>query len=210
MVAVTARISGRDLGSVMSEARRAVAEVSLPPGTRVEYAGLYREQQSSLRSLGAVLVGATLLVGLVLLFLHESTRALVAVAAAVAVSVSAVLLGLYLSGSELNVASLMGLRMVVGITSETAVFFLSHWREARARLDPSAALLETGASRLRPILMTGIAAALALAPLALGIGTGSAMLQPLAIAILCGLVAALPAVLLILPPILVVLQRGQG
>jgi multidrug efflux pump subunit AcrB len=102
----------------------------------------------------------------------------------------------------------MGLTMVVGVTAETCVFFLSQWRESRERLGLEAALLDAARSRARPILMTGLAAALALLPLALGIGRGSAMLQPLAIAILSGLVATVPAVLLLLPPLLAALERS--
>jgi multidrug efflux pump subunit AcrB len=210
MIAVTARISGRDLGSAMQDVQKAIGGIALPAGGYVEYGGLYREQRSSFRSLAAVIAGATLLVGLVLLFLYESTRALLAVAAVGAVAGSGVFVGLWLTGSELNVASLMGLTMVVGITSETAVFFLSQWRESRSRLASGAALLEAGRSRLRPIVMTGIAAALALLPLALGIGAGSDMLQPLAIATLSGLVVAVPAVLLLLPPILAALGRARS
>jgi CzcA family heavy metal efflux pump len=209
MVAVTGRISGRDLGSAMDDVKREVAKLELPAGTYVEYGGLYGEQQRSFRSLSAVLAAATLLVALVLLFLYESAQALLAVAAVGAVAGSAVFVGLWLTGSELNVASLMGLTMVVGVTSETSVFFLSHWRESRSRLGHEAALLDAARSRVRPILMTGLAAALALSPLALGIGRGSAMLQPLAIAILSGLVATVPAVLLLLPPLLAALERTE-
>ncbi len=207
MVAVTARISGRDLGSAMQDVMREVAKLQLPAGTYVEYGGLYAEQQRSFRSMAAVLAAATLLVALVLLFIFESPRALLAVAAVGAVAGSAVFIGLWLTGSELNVASLMGLTMVVGITAETAIFFLSQWSDSRASLGGDAALFEAGRTRLRPILMTGLAAALALLPLALGIGRGSAMLQPLAIAILSGLVATVPAVLLLLPPLLAALER---
>jgi multidrug efflux pump subunit AcrB len=209
MVAVTARISGRDLGSAMRDVKREVAKLQLPAGTYVEYGGLYGEQQRSFRSLAAVIGAATLLAGLVLLYLYESARALLAVAAVGAVTGSAVFVGLWLTGSELNVASLVGLTMVVGITAETAIFFLSQWSDSRARLPGDAALFEAARARLRPILMTGLAAALALLPLALGIGRGSAMLQPLAIAILSGLVAAVPAVLLLLPPLLAWLEVAE-
>jgi multidrug efflux pump subunit AcrB len=210
MVAVTARISGRDLGSAMQDVKREVAKLSLPAGTYVEYGGLYREQQRSFRSLAAVIAAASLLAGLVLLFLYESARVLLAVGAVGAVTGAAVFAGLWLTRTELNVASLMGLTMVVGITAETAIFFLSHWNESRTRLGDDPALLDAGRTRLRPIVMTGLAAALALAPLALGVGRGSAMLQPLAIAILSGLVATVPAVLLLLPPFLAALERGRS
>ncbi len=206
MVAVTSRISGRDLGSAMQDVRREVAKLEPPAGTWVEYGGMYREQQRSFRSLLAVLAAATGLVALTLSFSFESPRTLLAVGALVATSAAAVFVGLWLTGSELDVASLVGLTMVVGMTAETAIFLLSRWRESLSELGVHEALLEAGRSRLRPITMTGLAAALALLPLALGWGRGAAMLQPLAIAIISGLVAAVPGVLFLLPPLLAALE----
>jgi multidrug efflux pump subunit AcrB len=207
MVAVTARIDGRDLGSAMRDVRAAVATHELPAGVYVEYGGTYREQQASFRSLVGVLGAASFLVALALLAFYESVSALLAVAAVGVVVASAVMVGLFVTRSDLNVSSLMGLTMTIGVSSEAAVFLLSQWRESRARLGSADALLEAGRLRFRPIAMTGAAAALGLLPLAIGLGRGSAMLQPLAIAIVSGLVATVPAVLLLLPPLLARFER---
>lgn len=199
MVAVTGRISGRDLGSVMGDVKQAVGALHLGAGEYVEYGGLYREQQKSFRGLVRVLLAAVLLVFLLLLHLYEHFAAPVAILLVDGLAATAVFSGLWWTGSELNISSMMGLTMIVGISSEAAIFYMTQWSESSERLDFSEALIEAGRLRLRPITMTALAAIGALLPLALGIGTGSAMLQPLAIAIVAGLVVTVPAVLIALP-----------
>jgi multidrug efflux pump subunit AcrB len=125
--------------------------------------------------------------------------------ATVLLSVAAVFVGLWVTGTELNISAMMGMTMIVGIVTEIAIFYF-------AELDTDAvadhdALVDAGAKRLRPILMTSLIAILALTPLALGIGTGSAMQTPLAIAIIAGLIAAVPNVLLIMPALYGLLLR---
>ncbi len=208
MVAVTGRIFGRDLGSVMRDVRSAVSGVALPAGVYVQYGGLYQEQQSSFRGLLTVLVAAALLVFLVLLYQYESFAAPVAILAMDLFAATAVFSGLWWTGTELNISSLMGLTMILGISSEAAVFFMTQWKDSLGRVPFAEALVEAGRLRFRPIVMTALAAILALLPLALGIGQGAAMLQPLAIAIIAGLVLTLPAVLLLLP-VLFSLLRGE-
>ena len=111
-------------------------------------------------------------------------------------------LGLWVTGTELNITSMMGMTMIVGIASEVSIFLVSEVHELPAEHTGAAALILAGRNRMRPILMTTIAAILALLPLALGLGQGSAMQQPLAIAIISGLLAELPLVLLVLPVLL--------
>ena len=209
MVAVTGRIFGRDLGSVMRDVRHAVSGVALPAGVYVEYGGLYREQQSSFRGLLTVLGAAALLVFLVLLYQYESFAAPVAILAMDLFAATAVFSGLWWTGTELNISSLMGLTMILGISSEAAVFFMTQWKDSLGRVPFAEALVEAGRLRFRPIVMTALAAILALLPLALGIGQGAAMLQPLAIAIIAGLVLTLPAVLLLLPVLFSLLRSER-
>jgi multidrug efflux pump subunit AcrB len=199
MVAVTGRIAGRDLGSVIRDVRAAVEALPLPAGVHVEYGGLYRQQQESFRGLLMVLVAAIGLVFVLLLYVYERFAAPVAILAVDLLAIVGVFVGLWWTGTELNISSMMGLTMIVGISSEAAIFYMTGWREATARLDPRAALIEAGRLRFRPISMTALAAILALAPLAVAIGQGSAMLQPLAIAIISGLVLTVPLVLVVLP-----------
>ncbi len=199
MVAVTGRIAGRDMGSVIRDVRAAVGKLSLPHGVRVEYGGLYREQQRSFRGLLEVLLAAIALVFVLLLFVYERFAAPVAILAVDLLAISGVFVGLWWTGTELNISSMMGLTMIVGISSEAAIFYMTEWLDTTGRLDARAALIEAGRLRFRPIAMTALAAILALAPLAVAIGQGAAMLQPLAIAIVSGLVLTVPLVLVVLP-----------
>lgn len=199
MVAVTARISGRDMGSVMEDVKARVAKLHLPSSNYVEYGGLYKVQQESFRGLVLVTVAAALLVFAVLLYLYESVGAALAIVFVSLSAAAAVFPALWWTGIELNITSMVGLTMIVGISAEASIFFMSQWQESAERLAAHEALLEAGRLRLRPILMTALAAILALLPLALGVGQGSAMLQPLAVAIIAGLVFTVPAVLIALP-----------
>jgi multidrug efflux pump subunit AcrB len=160
------------------------------------------------RGLLVVLGAAVALVFVVLCALHESFAAPLAILAMDLFAGTAVFSGLWWTGTELNISAMMGLTMIVGISSEAAVFFLSQWQESSARVSFSEALVQGGQLRFRPIVMTALAAMLALAPLALGIGRGAAMLRPLAIAIIAGLVLTLPAVLLLLPVLFSLLSRS--
>jgi multidrug efflux pump subunit AcrB len=195
MVAVTARLEGRDLGSAIKDVKSAVASMHLPPSLRVEYGGVYAEQQRSFRGLAAVFAAAVLLVTSLLLYLYERWAIVLAVLATVALSVAAVFIGLWVTNTELNISAMMGLTMIVGIVAEIAIFYFSELDQE----GDATALLGAGRRRLRPILMTSLIAILALMPLALGLGTGSAMQTPLAIAIISGLIAALPLVLVVMP-----------
>ena len=197
LVPVTARLEGRDLGSAMAEVRKSVAAMKLPISIRVEYGGLYAEQQKSFRGLTAVFAAAILLVTALLLYLYESWAAVAAILTTVLLSVAAVFIGLWMTGTELNISAMMGMTMIVGIVTEIAIFYFAEL-DTGAYSD-SAALVNAGRYRLRPILMTTLIAILALMPLALGIGTGSAMQTPLAIAIIAGLIAAIPLVLVLMP-----------
>ncbi len=209
MVAVTGRISGRDMGSVMRDVTGAVGAVPLSAGAYVEYGGLYRVQQESFRGLLVVLLAAALLVFALLTYLYERFAAPVSILVVALLAASAVFPALWITGIELNITSMVGLTMIVGISAEAAIFYMSQFQDSSSRLDRDDALLEAGKLRFRPIAMTALAAMLALLPLALGIGQGSAMLQPLAIAIIAGLMLTVPAVLLVLPTLYHLLSRRQ-
>lgn len=196
-VAVTARLEGRDLGSGMRDVRATVAGLHLPASVRVDYGGLYAEQQKSFADLSLVFAAAVLLTALLLTLLFERLAWTGAALVTVLLSAAAVLAGLWTTGIELNISALMGLTMVVGMVTELVIFFLAEIdRDAPLTLD---ALREAGAKRLRPILMSALIAILTLAPLALGVSRGAGLQQPLATAIIFGLVAAVPLVLLFLP-----------
>jgi len=202
---VTARLENRDLGSAMTEIRSMVKKLSLPPSIRVDYGGLYAQQQQSFRDLAMVFAAALLLSALLLTLLYERIAWTVAALVTVLLSAACVLCGLWLTGIELDISALMGLTMVVGMVSELIVFFF-------AELDTTngldfAALQDAGAKRLRPIVMSALIAILTLSPLALGFSRGAGLQRPLATAIIFGLTAAVPLVLLFLPALVAVLSR---
>ncbi len=200
MVAVTARISGRDLGSTAADVKRVLDQPGLLPN-EVPYTlgGLYEQQQIAFRGLTIILIAAIVLVFLLLLILYESFRAATAMMLTTLFAVAGVYLGLWLTGTEFNITSRMGMTMIIGIVTEIAIFYYSEYRD----LPPSDdRFIVAGINRMRPIAMTTFAAILALLPLALGIGQGSAMQQPLAIAIISGLLFGLPLVLIVLPTLL--------
>ena len=147
--------------------------------------------------MAAVFGAAVLLVAVLLLYLYEEWEVVVAILATIGLSVAAVFIGLWVTGTELDISAMMGLTMIVGIVAEIAVFYFAEFT-THATAD-AAALVHAGRHRLRPILMTSLIAILALLPLALGLGTGSSMQTPLAVAIISGLIAALPLVLLVMP-----------
>ncbi len=210
MVAVTARIDGRDLGSTIADVQKALNESSLlPAGVYYELGGLYQQQQIAFKGLVTVFGAAVALVFGLLLFLYERFRVALAVMAMPLLAAGAVFVGLWVTGIELNISAMMGMTMIIGIVTEVAIFYVSELQGLV--LDEGVplqqALIKAGRNRLRPIAMTTIAAILALLPLAFALGQGSAMQQPLAVAIISGLIVQLPLVLLVLPVLLQLLMR---
>ncbi|MAL08250.1 MAG: transporter [Maricaulis sp.] len=193
MTAVTGRLEGRDMGSAMRDIRAVMQTVSLPSGVRYAFGGLYAEQQKSFRDLIVVFLSALVLSALLLVFLFRDFSKAASILLVVGVSVSGVMAGLALTGTELNIASMMGLTMVIGIIAELGVFYFAELPEGRIEMQHR---IEAGLARIRPIFMSALIAILALAPLALKIGQGSALLAPMAVAIIAGLIVGAPMVLI--------------
>jgi Cu/Ag efflux pump CusA len=204
MTAVTARLDGRDLGTAMQEIRQQLdKQVPLPPGYFIQYGGSYAEQQQSFQELLTILATACLLVFAVGLFLFKDLKAAGLILLVAVLGPAGGSAALFLTSTPLNVGSYTGLIMVVGIIGENAIFTLQQFFENRAEgnaVEP--AIGYAIAARLRPKLMTALAAIAALLPLALGIGAGAQLHQPLAIAVIGGLLLALPLLLLVLPSLL--------
>jgi cobalt-zinc-cadmium resistance protein CzcA len=209
---VTARLDGRDLGSAIQDIRQRVGrQVVLPPGYTIVYGGAYAEQQSSFRELELILLTASLLVFAVLLFLFREWLVSLLVIFISVMGITGCLLGLFFAGIALNVSSYTGIIMIVGIIAENAIFTVHQFYESlRETGDVDTAIRYAIALRIRPKLMTALGAILALSPLALGIGLGAQMQQPLAVAVIGGFVVALPMLLFVLPTgmRLIYLRRG--
>ena len=208
MVAVTARISGRDMGSVIRDVKQLMdAPDMLPQGVYYELGGLYKQQQIAFKGMMMVFAAAVALVFLLLLFIYERFQVALAILLMPLLSLSAVFTGLWVTGIELNISAMMGMTMIVGIVTEVAIFFFSEYFSLPLEDSRTETLIAAGKNRMRPIIMTTLAAILTLLPLALAIGQGSAMQQPLAIAIISGLAVQLPLVLLVMPVLFSVLER---
>jgi CzcA family heavy metal efflux pump len=208
MGVVTGRLEGRDLGSVMKEIQQAVgSSVVLPQGYHIVYGGAYADQQQSFSELLIILVIASLLVFGVILFLFRQFSVAMLILVVAVLGISGSYLALYLTHTALNVGSYTGLIMIVGIIGENAIFTYLQFRDSLATQSVDDAVIYAISTRLRPKLMTALGAIIALMPLALGIGAGAQLHQPLAIAVIGGFVIALPLLLIVLPSMLRLLYR---
>src|SRR5437870_6429854 len=206
---VTARLEGIDLGTGIAAVQKTVADLKLPPAIRVEYGGTYQEQQRSFRDLVTVLVLAVVLIFLVLLFEFRAFSAPIAILSSAVLSTSGVFFALLITRTEFNVSSFMGLIMVVGIVAKNVILLLDANQKYRAAGIPiEDAMIQAGRRRLRPIVMTALAAVAGMLPLALAIGAGSQMLQPLAIAVIGGILISMVLSLIITPAIQYYLTRS--
>ncbi len=210
MAVVTARLENADLGSVIQGIRTQVAtHLNLPAGYHVEYGGSFAEQQQSFQELLLILIAASMLVFIVILFLFKEFKLAFLILGISVLGITGSWLALFLTGTPLNVGSYTGLIMIVGIIAENAIFTVLQFREARLTRSPDESVVYAISTRLRPKLMTAFGAIIALLPLALGIGTGAQMHQPLAIAVIGGFVVALPLLLIVLPSFLRMLYREK-
>lgn len=208
VVEVTARLEGVDLGTGVAAVQQSVAALHLPAAIRVEYGGTYREQQKSFRDLAVVLTFAVVLIFLVLLFEFRSFAAPAAILSSALLSTSGVFLALLITRTTFNVASFMGLIMVVGIVAKNGILLLDAEDKFRnLGLSADDAAVQAGRRRLRPIVMTAMAAVAGMLPLALALGAGAQMLQPLAIAVIGGILISMVLSLIITPAIYVFLTR---
>lgn len=188
LVAVTARISGRDLGGTISDIQKKLSrELVLPRDVTLLYGGVYQTQQESFRGLLLVALAAVLLVFIVLLFEFGEFAVPVSILIINVLSLFGVFGALWLTGVSFNISSFVGIIMIIGIVAENAIFVLHQAKlQQAAGMDLDASLVRAGQMRARPIIMTTLAAVLALLPLSLGIGAGAQMQQPLAIAVIGG------------------------
>ncbi len=200
MVALTARLQGVSLGGAIAEVKTVLDQKGmLPSGVRYELGGLYAQQQIAFAGLTRVFAAALIMEFVLILFLYERLWLPVIVLGASALSTTAVFAGLWLTGIELNITAIMGMTMIIGIGTEMAIFLISEYVDLAREMPPRRALVEAARNRFRPIAMTTLAAILTLMPLALAIGRGSGMQQPLAIAIISGFIVEFPLVLLVMP-----------
>lgn len=208
MGVVTARLNNRDLGSTLKDIQAQLTKnISLPSGYSIAYGGAFQDQQKAFKELLMILISAILLVFIVILFLFRKVKIAIAIIVIAVLGVAGSLLSLFLTGTPLNVGSYTGIIMIVGIIGENSIFTYRQYQECDSTLSHVEKIEYSIAARLRPKLMTALAAIMALAPLALGIGAGAQLHQPLAIAVIGGLAFALPLLLIVLPTLLKLIKE---
>jgi len=212
MGVVTGRLNNRDLGSVMKEIKDNVSHsIQLPIGYYIEYAGAYKDQQQSFKELLLILITSSLLVFGVLLFLFRDFRAAIILLFISVLGISGSFILLFITRTPLNVGSYTGIIMIVGIISENAIFTFLQFRETfKLTHNVNESLVYSISTRLRPKLMTALGAIIALLPLAIGIGIGSELHQPLAIAVIGGFIFAMPLLLVVLPSLLSMVYKKES
>ena len=204
MGVVTARLENRDLGSVIKEIQTSIQQnIVLPQGYAIVYGGSYAEQQKSFKELLIILIAASLLVFGVILFLFKDFEIAFVILLIAVLGISGSYMGLYFTHTALNVGSYTGLIMIVGIIGENAIFTFLQFKESlKTNQNVDEAIIYSISTRLRPKLMTAFGAIIALTPIALGIGTGAQLHQPLAIAVIGGFIIAMPLLLIVLPSLI--------
>jgi len=201
-VQVTARFEDMNLGDGMAKVQQTIDELKVPPSIHVQYGGQFEEQQKSFKDLAFVLILAILLVFVVLLFEFGNFAAPVAVIASALLSTCGVFLALLVTGTTFNISSFMGLIMVIGIVAKNGILLLDADQKFRAEgIGAEDAMIRAGERRLRPIMMTALATVAGMIPLALALGAGSQMLQPLAIAVIGGILASMVLSLVVTPAV---------
>jgi CzcA family heavy metal efflux pump len=210
LITVTARLEGSDLGTAIAKVQKTVTAMHLPPTIRIEYGGTYQEQQQSFRQLLRVLLLSLALVFGVLLAEFRNFAAPTAILTSSVLSIAGVLFALLITGTTFNVASFMGLIMVIGIVAKNGILLLdADERYRREGGSPEDAMIHAAQRRLRPILMTATAAICGMLPLAFALGSGSQMLQPLAIAVIGGLTISMALSLIVTPVVYYLLTRSH-
>ncbi|MDY0905431.1 efflux RND transporter permease subunit [Pedobacter sp. CFBP9032] len=209
--AITARLDNRDLGSVMTAIQSTIkSKVNLPSGYHIEYGGAYKEQQQSFSELLTILIASSLLVFSVILFLFKDFKIAFLILLISVLGISGSYVALFITATPLNVGSYTGLIMIVGIIGENAIFTFLQFKESLNDKEIDDAMTFAISTRLRPKLMTALGAIIALMPLALGIGAGAQLHQPLAIAVIGGFIVALPLLLVVLPSLIRKIYSNQN
>ncbi|NOX90068.1 MAG: efflux RND transporter permease subunit [Calditrichaeota bacterium] len=200
VVNVKAHISGRDLGSVIKDVKVMLRRIPLPPEVTVQIGGQYKSQQRAFRELILILLFGALLVYAVLLFEFKSFRTAGVILSGTVLSVSGVFLLLWITGIPLDISAFMGMIMIIGVVVNNGILFIDYTEKYLKEVpDVSQALLMAGRVRLRPIMMTTLSTIFGFLPLALAMGEGSEMLQPLAISMIGGMSLSMLLSLLIIP-----------
>lgn len=206
---VSSRLANRDLGSTIKDIQRQInTKIHLPKGYTIEYGGDYAQQQKSFSELLMILITSSVLVFGVILFLFRDIKPAIGILLIGVLGIAGSYLALFITNTPLNVGSYTGIIMIVGIIAENSIFTFMQFKETLKVKSVDESVVYAISTRLRPNLMTALGAITALMPLALGIGAGAQLHQPLAIAVIGGFVIALPLILVVLPSMLRLLYKN--
>ncbi len=212
VVSVYANVAGRDLGSVVADARQAIRGIDTPPGFAITFGGEYEDQQKAQNALFIALILAVLLVYMVMAAQFENLLDPFVVMFSIPMASIGVLLTLWLTGTTFNIQSYIGMVMLAGIVVNNAIVLVDYTNLMRRRdgLPLIEAVIESGRRRLRPILMTTSTTVLGLVPLAIGLGEGSEMQTPMARVVVGGLVTSTLITLFLVPVVYTTLAEWQA
>ncbi len=207
-VQITANTSGRSTGEVSRDLQKVLGETKLPAGYRFVFGGSTKDMNESAAYAGQALLLAVILIYLILASQFGSFLQPVAIMMSLPMSLVGVFLGLLIAGTTLNIFSAIGFIMLMGLVTKNAILLVDFFNQARERGMPvDEALLEAGAIRLRPILMTTLAMVFGMMPLALGLGEGASQRAPMAHAVIGGLISSTLLTLVVVPVVLVYIDR---
>lgn len=209
MGVITARLDNRDLGSTLKDIQSKLSKLDIPSGYHIEYGGDYAQQQKAFSELLTILITSSILVFIVLLVLFRNFSAAFIIVFLAILGAAGCFFALFVTHTPLNVGSYTGIIMIIGIIAENAIFTYHQYETGLLEWTAEQSIVHAIAARLRPKLMTATGAIIALLPLALGLGTGAQLHQPLAIAVIGGLLFALPLLLIVLPTLLKMLPKRE-
>jgi len=208
VINVKAHISGRDLGSIVDDVKVMLTKIPLPPGVTVQIGGQYESQQRAFGELLLILAFGVLLVFTILLFEFKSFRTSCVILSGTVLSVSGVFLMLWITRIPLDISAFMGMIMIIGVVVNNGILLIDYAEKyRREQPDVAQALLTASRVRMRPIMMTTLATIFAFLPLALAIGEGSEMLQPLAVSMIGGMSLSMVLSLFVIPALYWVVNR---
>jgi HAE1 family hydrophobic/amphiphilic exporter-1 len=200
MIAVSANVQGRSAGEITADALQLASQIDFPAGYGVELGGASRDQQEVFREMTTALLMGIGLMYLVLVIQFGSFTAPLAVMLSLPLSLIGVVVALLLTKSTLNLMSLIGIIMLMGLVAKNAILLLDCARKEEAQgRNREEALMYAGRSRLRPILMTTFALIAGMLPVAIGMGEGGEFYQPLAVSIIGGTITSTMLTLLVVP-----------
>jgi multidrug efflux pump subunit AcrB len=201
---------GGDLGGVVADIHRKMQDVPLPAGYSWEMGGHYVQQKAAFKSFSVVMIVAVLLVYIMLVFQFRSVMLPLLIFLTQPLSLVSGLFALWITGTPLNISSYMGAILLIGLDMKNGILLVEYIQQLRHDgMELRPALLLAGRTRFRPILMTSLASILGLAPLALGIGPGAQMQQPLAIMVIGGITANMLFTRMIIPVGYLVMERRR-